>query len=126
LRIDGHREHDRAITIIDDEGGCTRFAGGVIEVRETHATLLAELERDFFEELRSFCVGERRGLVALRPLEAREALQRRDAFAQREQIIAVRRDDARRVARIRRRERERDASRCNAAAAARGGVSWAT
>ena len=49
LRIDGHREHDRAIAVVDDECRGDRFAGGIVEPREPHAALLAELERDLFE-----------------------------------------------------------------------------
>ena len=84
LRIDRHREHDRAIAVVDDERGGDRLAGRVVEAREPHAAVLAELERDVLEQRRRFVVGERRRLVALGPLEARQPAQRAHALAQRD------------------------------------------
>ena len=70
LRIDRHREHDCAITIVDDERRGDGFTGRIVEPREADAAELAELERDFFEQRTGFVIGERRLLVALGPLEA--------------------------------------------------------
>ena len=39
LRIDRHREHDRAIAVVDDERRGDRLAGRVVEAREPHAAV---------------------------------------------------------------------------------------
>ena len=64
------------------------LARGIVEPREPDAALLAELERDLLEQRGGFGIGERRGLVALGPLEARQPAQRAHALAQRGEVIA--------------------------------------
>jgi hypothetical protein len=112
-RIDCHREHDRAIAIVDDERRGAGLALGIVEPREPHAALLAELDRDLLEQPDGLGICERRMLVAFAPLEPRQPTQRAHALAERREILAVRRDDADPVGRIGGCEPERDAARAS-------------
>ena len=115
LRIDRHREHDRAIAVVDDERGRAGLALRVVEPREPDAALLAELERDLLEQRRS--PRDRRAARARRARPTRGAT----AGAARSCPCAARRGrrrsvvtTPRRVGGVGRRERERDARRAAA------------
>ena len=111
LWIDGHREHDGAIAIVDDERGRDGLALRVVEAREPRPALLAEPERDLLEQRHRLGIGERRGLVAIGPLEARQPAQRAHALAQLREIVAERGHQAGAIGGVGRRERERDPDR---------------
>jgi hypothetical protein len=111
LRVDGQREHDRAIRVVDDERRGDRLAGRVVDPREPHAALLADGRRDLLEQAHRLRIGERRRLVALGPLEPRQPAQRAHALAERGEVVAERGDHAGRVRAVGRRERQRDPAR---------------